>query len=150
MSKKVLLARPHPFIVKEMKPLLDQCGYEVLKPENTSDMVAQAKSCDAAVISLAVVSNMGATAEEVLSEIHKANPKIPIIFASLLPFERVVSTISQMLDKVGIVARVIGASPTAASSSTKAGTLALYLSQGDLTDITARARAKQLLLRHIG
>jgi hypothetical protein len=56
MSKSILLARPHPFIVEEMRPLLEQSGYGVTKLERLADLPALAKNCSGAVISLALAS----------------------------------------------------------------------------------------------
>lgn len=88
MSKSILLARPHPFIFREMKPLLEECRYAVLKPDSLADIDKYGRNCDAAVISLAVVSDIRATAEEVTDRIYRINPRMPVIFASLLPFDR--------------------------------------------------------------
>lgn len=59
MNKTVLLARPHPFIVAEMKPFLEQSGYNAVKPEKLDDMASIARSSAGAAISLAVSSALG-------------------------------------------------------------------------------------------
>lgn len=151
VSKTVLLARPHPFIVQEMKPLLEQCGFGVLKPDSFADLDTQARRCNAAVISLALISDIEASAEDVMASIHRVNPKLPIIFASLLPFERAVSTISGLLDKLRVDARVIGVSNSTDSPQSPTTTLSvLYLAKEDLTNPVVRERARQLLLRQVG
>ncbi len=151
MNKTVLLARPHPFIATEMAPLLEQCGYKVVKPDGLADISVKAKTCHAAVISLAIIANINATVEEVLREIYQVNPQMPIIFASLLPYERAASTLTDLLDKLDIKARVIGvASDTGAPASATTAASYLYLAKEDMMGLKAREYARQLLLQHIG
>jgi len=150
VSKTVLLARPHPFIVQEMKPLLEQCGYGVLKPDGVGVIDTQVKGCDAAVISLALISDVTASAEDVTANIHGVNPKMPLIFASLLPFERAVSTITGLLGKLGIAAHVIGISSSNSTTSSNAAPSVNYLAKDELSDAAKCEQIKQLLRRHIG
>lgn len=151
MSKTVLLARPHPFIVSQMMPLLELCGYSVLKPDGLSDISGMAKTCHAAVISLAIVANINATAEEVLRELYKTNPQMPIVFASLLSFDRAASSLNILLEKAQIRARIVGVSSDSGRpdlATTNASYL--YLAKDDMQGPKAQAQAKQLLLEHIG
>ncbi|WKT60399.1 hypothetical protein Q2E61_16035 [Microbulbifer thermotolerans] len=151
MMKNVLLARPHPFIVQEMKPLLEQCHYSVLKPDCFADIGAQAKRSGAALISLAVVSSIDASVEKVVDSVLDINPKLPIIFAALLPFDVAATTIADLLDKKGINAQIVGVSNSDQYGSLeRVDTPVLYLSKSDLTDQKRREITKQLLLRHIG
>ncbi|WP_049722363.1 hypothetical protein [Gilvimarinus polysaccharolyticus] len=149
MSKTILLARPHPFIVTEMKPILEKCGYNALRPESVADLDAYAKRCDAAIISLAVYSDIEASAEEVAAKIRQANSKTPIIFASLLSFDRAEFIISRLLQALGVSAKVVGTSNSTDSHQAVASSV-LYLAKDDLTDPALRARAEQLLRRYIG
>lgn len=150
MSKTVLLARPHPFIVQEMKPLLEQCGYGVLKPGSLGDIDTQVRRCDAAVISLALISDIGASAEDVTANIHQVNPRIPLIFASLLPFERAVTSISGLLGKLGLTAQVVSVSSSHSTTSPNSALSVLYLAKDDLSDPAKREQVKRLLQRHVG
>jgi hypothetical protein len=86
-----------------MKSLLEQSGYVVLKPHSLVDMGIDARGCDAAAISLGLISDIAASVEDVAANIHRANSEAPIIFASLLPFGRAVSTILDLLGKLGKV-----------------------------------------------
>ena len=150
MSKTVLLARPHPFIVQEMKPLLEQCGYGVRKPDGPGDIDTQARGCDAAVISLALVSDIVVSAEDVTAAIHRVNPRVPLIFASLLPFQRAVSSVSGLLGKLGITAHVIGISSSNSTTLLNSAPSVLYLAKDELSEAAKREQIKQLLRRHIG
>lgn len=149
MSKTVLLARPHPFIVQEMKPLLEQCGFSVLKADSFDDIGAKAKRADAALISLALVSSIEASPEEVLANTLRANPGLPVIFAALLPHETAEKSISSLLNKVGISAQVISV-PSSGTETAKKESSVLFLNKDDLTNSQTREQAIQLLLRHIG
>lgn len=150
MSKTVLLARPHPFIVQEMKPLLEQCGYGVLKPGSLGDIDTHVNACDAAVISLAIISDIAASADDVTANIHRKNPGMPLIFASLLPFERAVAAISGLFGKLGIEAQVVGVSSSISTTSTSSALSVLYLAKDELSDPAKREQVKRLLRRHIG
>ena len=88
MAKIVLLARPHPFIVAEMKPYLEQAGYISHKLENLSDLGAQAKSAAGAVVSLALSSSVGESAEEIFKLLRKDAPHVPVLFAAMLTLDR--------------------------------------------------------------
>ncbi|HUW39232.1 MAG TPA: hypothetical protein VMV91_18070, partial [Rhodocyclaceae bacterium] len=61
----ILLARPHPFIVAEMAPLLGDLGYAPIKLASLADMDSLASTrLRGAIISLAISSSTGATAAE--------------------------------------------------------------------------------------
>lgn len=149
MSKTVLLARPHPFIVKEMKPFLEQNGYKIVKPDSITDLARQARQAQAAVISLAVVSEFSTSAEEVLTEIRKVNPSMPIILASLLSLDKVSSAITRILNSQDLQAQIVGASSTINSGGLTAKDYIVYLAKDDLTLPSAREKVKQLLSRFI-
>lgn len=85
MSNQVLLARPHPFIVTEMKPFLEGNGYSPVKLEKLSEL-SKFKSADlcGAIISLAVYSSLEESAEAVYTALRKQLPDLPIVFAGML------------------------------------------------------------------
>lgn len=88
MTKTVLLARPHPFIVAEMKPFLEHCGSAAAKLENMADLSMRSTSYAGAVISLAVSSSVGESAAEVFTRLRQDAPRVPVLFAAMLAFDK--------------------------------------------------------------
>ena len=87
-DKRVLLARPHAFIVDEMKPFLLECGYTPVKvaslDELASVLAQPAQSAmNGAVISTAVSSSIGADAATVFARIRAVAPSLPVMFAGM-------------------------------------------------------------------
>ena len=77
----------HPFIVAEMKPLLEHSGYAAAKPESLTDFAAQARTSAGVVISLAVPSSLGESAAEVFTRLRREVPHVPVLFAAMLPLD---------------------------------------------------------------
>lgn len=77
MEKKIVLARPHPFVVAEMRPFLAEGGFTVSKPEQLADLPALLAGAAGAVISLALSSSILATAEEVFEHLRRINMRLP-------------------------------------------------------------------------
>jgi len=84
MSKTILLARPHPFIVTEMKPFLEQSGFAARKLENLSELSAKAAGISGVIISLAVESSISQSAEEVFTALRKASSSVPVLLPPCL------------------------------------------------------------------
>jgi len=151
MTTTVLLARPHPFIVSDMKPLLAQAGFSVSRPEAVADIAPLARQSTAAVISLAVTSPLNASAEEVFRLVREASPKTRLVFASLLPFERTVESIKHLAKAEGVNLQVVGLNASAQEEALlgKPDTC-LYFSKEDLSSPQHRERALKLIARHFG
>lgn len=135
MPKTILLARPHPFIVNEMKPLLINAGFDI-KGVTAEDGLAATdiKTCAAAVISLAVVSPINMSPPQVLKALKSGQFKGKIIFAGLVPFERVENNLKQFLADTGWHIDVRALSSASASQAN-----AVYVQQSDLAAPSATA-----------
>jgi hypothetical protein len=102
MQKSILLARPHPFIVNEMKPLLTQAGFDIKGVINDAALAnIEMASCSAALISLAVVSPVTMSPPQVLELLKAKKFNGKLIFAGLVPFERVEGNLKQFLAETG-------------------------------------------------
>lgn len=148
MSGQVLLARPHPFLVSEMKPWLELGGYSVQRPDNIDDLAGQARSCVGAVISLAVSSSITAGAADVLKIVRQANPSLPILFAALRPYSQIRPEIERLLQGLGVAGSVLGMDQGAGSPFLGGRTTFLYVSKDDLSDNTRSGKARALLAKH--
>lgn len=149
MAKTVLLARPHPFIVSEMKPFLEQGGYEAIKIEALTDLAAKAKLGRGVVISFAVSSSVGESADDVFVQLRQGAPRIPVLFAALLPLDKYKSSLERVAKLAGIQATILGvaAENENALALGKPDTF-LYVSKDDLADAPRRAIALKMVQRH--
>ncbi len=110
MNPTILLARPYPFLVDEMKSFLEQGGYSVDKvsPDGAElDMSGYA----GAVIALAAVSELKIAPGEVLNRLRHANPAFPVIFAGLIPLSSYESTLVRIAEEQGITTRLLAVQP---------------------------------------
>jgi len=149
MPKTVLLARPHPFIVAEMKPFLEENGYQTIKLENLDSLPAQAGGAAGAIISLAVSSSVGESADAVFQRLRKDAPRVPVLFASMLALDQARPGLERIAKQAGLQANILGAdaAPTATAQLGRQETF-LYFSKDDLASPERRAKALRLLQRH--
>ena len=149
MPKTVLLARPHPFIVAEMKPFLEENGYTTDKLENLGNLPALARDAAGAIISLAVSSSVGESAEDVFLQLRKDAPRVPVLFASMLSLDNARQGLERIAKKAGLQANILGvnATPAAAAQLGRQETF-LYFSKDDLASPERRVMALRLIQRH--
>lgn len=149
MPRQILLARPHPFIVVEMKPFLETHGYAALKPEGVQTLDVLARACAGAVISLAVTTSTGLEADEVLRRVRSAAPKLPLVFAGLLSFEKYRQTLERLALQTGFAEEGLAVSTETETNKALGSPQGwLYVSKDDLTDPLRRELAVRLLKRH--
>ncbi|MDE2087798.1 MAG: hypothetical protein KGI63_11245 [Xanthomonadaceae bacterium] len=147
--KSILLARPHPFIVAEMAPLLEALGFEPVRLESLAhlDRHGVATPWRGAIISLAISSSVGATATEVVRALQTRAPRLPLAFAGMVPTETAGKTIERLFD---------GQAPTVADIDSQrrqpqplGGTgTCLYFSKAQIGDPGLQAEIRQLMAAH--
>ncbi len=149
MSKTVLIARPHTFIVSVMKPFLEEGGFGTDKLEHISGLSSQTSGIAGAVISLALSSTITESAEEVFSRIKSVAPRVPVLFAAMLSFEQARPALERIAAQTGVQATMVGIDATSAAAAQlgKAETF-LYFSKDDLTTPERRSAAARLVQRH--
>ena len=97
--KSILSARPHPFIVADMAPLLAALGFEPIRLKSLASVDnAGTATWHGAIISLAISSSVSATAAEVVRASHAKAPWLPLAFAGMVPMEVAVQTIGRLFD----------------------------------------------------
>ncbi len=100
MAKKVLLARPHAFIVAEMRPFLERNDYQPTKLENVGDMQpGKLGTFSGAIISTAVVSSIPEKPAEVFTALRKHYPNLPVMFAGLTEFDSTLPTLQRIVSE---------------------------------------------------
>lgn len=149
MSKTVLIARPHTFIVAVMKPFLEENGYAIDKLEHISGLQSQSIGAAGAVISLALSSSIIESAEEVFLKLKSMAPRTPVLFAAMLSLEQARPALERIAKQAGLQANILGVDATsAAAAQLGRQETFLYLSKDDLTFPERRAIAARLIQRH--
>ncbi len=144
----ILLARPHPFIVSEMAPFLQEQGFSFNRLLTPGELNGELAKADAAVISLAVTSPLPLSAEQLLAAIRQQQPSLPIVFASLLPLEKVQKNILQLMLQYHQTTAIASAGQTVGAAQPGQPATALYFCKDDLADAVKRDMFAKLLKKH--
>jgi hypothetical protein len=150
IGQKVLLARPHPFIVGEMKPLLISAGYT---PSPLSDIAeissGELNGSKGAVISVAVSSVMPESAETVFGALRASIPKLPIVFAGLNDIDVARRTIERLVKQSVANPTVIAVGSNNVREIRSGQTdVFLYIQKDVLKTEEGIETARQMLKRH--
>ena len=149
MSKIVLIARPHTFIVSTMKPFLEEGGFGTDKLEHISGLSSQTSGIAGAVISLALSSSITDSAEEVFQKLKSEAPRVPVVFVAMLSFEHARPALERIAKQAGMQAVITGIDPTpAVAAQLGRQETFLYLSKDDLISPERRANSARLIQRH--
>jgi len=145
----ILLARPHPFIVAEMTPLLGELGYEPVKLASLADMDRLAfPRLRGAIISLAISSSTGATAAETVDAMRRRFPGLPLVFAGMIGIDMATQNIGRLFAGE-TVPMVVGVdSPVGVHAATGSRAACLYISKEQIADATRHAAIKAMLKAH--
>jgi len=150
VTKKVLLARPHSFIVSEMRPFLERSGFAPLPLENLAALEAgTVGSLSGAIISTAVLSSVGASADEVFTALRKKYPRLPVLFAGLTDIPMMKGIVERIVKALHPGADVL---PIAATTDSHPGlgreNVFLVLRKEDLAPGEPAALAERILRKH--
>jgi hypothetical protein len=150
MAKKVLLARPHPFVEREMRPFIENEGFLLEKLENTAAFAGQARTCHGAIISLALSSSIPESAEEISVMLRNGNPGVSLVFAALMDLQTATFRLQKVASALGIQTTVLGVDAGNLNHRAlgKPATF-LYISKEDLMADESRKIAAKLLKKHI-
>ena len=84
VEKRVLLARPHAFIVNQMRPFLVEAGYTPVGAQSLDHLAQELSgSFHGAIISTAVSSTVNADAATVFRLVREKLPRLPVVFAGM-------------------------------------------------------------------
>ena len=149
MTRTILLARPHQFVAPVMRPFLEEAGYSVSVSDGKSDLSAGARDSSGAVISIAVVSSVGESAETVLAELRKVSSALPVAFAGLLEFDKARLALQRVGEACDVDITPLGVLPGSETNPAlgRPETF-VYLSKHDLDDPNKRSLAIRLIRRH--
>jgi len=149
VEKRILLARPHPFIVKEMRPFLEELGY-VPVPVNSMEQLAQelAHPAHGAIISTAISSTVNADAASVFRMIRERSVRLPVVFAGMADLETV-KVVAERAVKA-LVASPMFAGPQAYRAGVDRTSSFLVLRKDDLVAGTSHDAVLRALRSHFG
>lgn len=150
MVKSIVLARPHPFIVAEMTPFLEQTGFRIVKPEGYANLATLARCSAGAVVSVAITSTVAESAADIYLQLRTAAPRLPILFAGISSLDNLRGSLERIAKQAGVPATImnVSAANEKSSSLNKADTF-LYVSKNDLEDPARRITAARMVLRHL-
>lgn len=150
ISKKVLLARPHSFIVSEMRPFLEKGGFASSKLDSLSALDFRTLGAmNGAVISTAVISSVNATAQEIFATLRKNYPKLPVLLAGLTEFPTMKIAVERVVKGIHPDAEILPFT-TATESHPGLGreNVFLVLRREDLAAGAAAELAERILRKH--
>ena len=149
VSKEVLLARPHPFIVAEMAPFLAQLGFVPVRLHSVAELAAATLRAVGTVISLAIGSTVPESAAQVFTALRQHNARMPVLFASLLDFDMARGVLIGLAEQTRVRAEVVGAGNADEHNRAlgKPDTF-LYVAKSDFETPVQRKRVGEMLQRH--
>lgn len=151
IEKRVLLARPHTFIVNEMRPFLMAAGYTPVRVESLDQLLGElGRPLHGAIVSTALTSSIDADAAAVFRLIREKLPRLPVVFAGLADLDTVTSTAARAVK--GLVASPVIAGPAAyrvAPASERASSF-LVLRKEDVVAGASQEVAQRALRAHLG
>lgn len=149
MPKSILLARPHTFIVAEMKPFLEDAGFSITKLENLGLLPVAVKGTSGAVISMAISSSIAESADMVFRQLKLTSPKTPVLFASMIGLDQARPALERIAKLVGMQATIVGVD-SASDVTAQLGRQEtfLYFNKDDLANPQRRVMATRLIQRH--
>ncbi len=146
--KKVLLARPNSFIVKEMKRLVSDCGY-LATPLGDLDELSEhdASEVGGVVISTALVSSVTADYGEVARVTLEKFPGVPVMLATLASYESIRPALELKFEQIGIDHELRSMSSAGASEQFSAAEEMLVIQKSDISDEHLYSSTRQTVNR---
>jgi len=130
---RVLLARPHTFIVNEMRPFLVEAGFASVRINSMEQLAEELRlPAKGAIISTAVSSSLGADTATVFRRVREWNPNMPIVFAGMADFATMQATVKRAVKELCPSAQVVGAAGFRISRLSDRSTTFLVLRKEDL------------------
>lgn len=148
-EKRILLARPHAFIVNQMRPFLVDAGYVGVGARDLDHLRAElGSSLKGAIISTAVTSTVDADAAAVLRLVREMQPNLPVVFAGMADAATMRSTAERAVK--GLVPSPVFAGPADYRAGMNRSTSFLILRKDDLLNAVSIELATRALRSHFG
>lgn len=148
-EKRVLLARPHAFIVNQMRPFLLDAGYVAVGARDLDHLRTElASTFKGAIISTAVTSTVEADAAAVFRLVRERQPRLPVVFAGMADAATMRVTAERAVKD--LVSSPVFARPDDYRPGADRQTSFLILRKDDLLDAAAVERSARALRSHFG
>jgi hypothetical protein len=148
-DRSVLLARPHPFIVAEMRPLLERLGFLPTPVSFEALQAGSGRSAAGAIISTAISSSIPQTAPEIYQVLVEHAPQTPIAFAGLTDIAVARSVIQRLASASAGALTILGVAEAAGQTGRlgQSGTV-IYVSKEDITAAGLSEQVARVLTAH--
>ena len=132
-----------------MRPFLEQNGFAARKLASLPELRSNVAGLSGAIISLAVESPVKETVETVFTELRKAAPKVPVLFAAMLTLDAMKGALRRLARSKEIEATILGIDVTNDGHADlgKPDTF-LYLCNADFSTPAKRALAAKIIQQH--
>lgn len=148
-EKRVLLARPHAFIVNQMRPFLVDAGYVAVGARDLDHLRTElASTFKGAIISTAVTSTVEVDAAAVFRLVRERQPKLPVVFAGMADAATMRVTAERAVKD--LVSSPVFAGPDDYRPAADRQASFLILRKDDLLDAAAVERSARALRSHFG
>lgn len=100
MMKKILFLRPHPFIADTFAQTTERLGFASLKFTDIGDFARYSndiRHAAGSVVSLAIASPVAQSPEEVIAELRRRAPTMPLVLAGLADISGLLKTAQAIL-----------------------------------------------------
>lgn len=148
-DKRVLLARPHAFIVNQMRPFLEGAGYTPVGARDLDHLRTElGTALKGAIISTAVTSAVNADAATVFRTVRERLPHLPIVFAGMADAATMRITAERAVKDLVTSPILVG--PADYRPGSGRGSTFLILRKDDLLNLEATDLATRALRSHFG
>lgn len=151
VEKRVLLARPHAFIVNQMRPFLLEAGYTPVGAQSLEHLAKELGGpLQGAIISTAVSSTVDADAATVFRLVREKLPRLPVVFAGMA--DAATMRVSAERAVKALVSTPVIGSPQdyRAAMAQDRGSMFLVLRKEDLLAGASQQAALRALRSHFG
>ncbi|MBI1196266.1 MAG: hypothetical protein GC203_00210 [Phenylobacterium sp.] len=146
-DRPVLLARPHPFIVAEMRPLLERLGYAPTPAAFETLSAGAAASAAGAIISTAISSTIPQTAADVFEALSRHAPAVPVVFAGLTDIAVARTVIERLAQAGGLTVLGIAEAARDVGRLGRSGVV-VYVAKDDITAADGAETVGRVLKTH--
>jgi len=147
---RVLLARPHAFIVNEMRPFLTEAGYASVRIDSLEQLTQELRlPAKGAIISTAVSSSLGADPATVFRHVRERNPNMPVVFAGMADFTTMQLTVKRAVKDLCPNAQIVGVAGFRLSRLSDRTSTFLVLRKEDLQRGPSHETAVEAICAHL-
>jgi hypothetical protein len=144
-------ARPHTFIVNEMRPFLMAAGYTPVRVESLDQLLDElGRPLHGAIISMALTSSIDADAATVFRLVREKMPRLPVVFAGLADLDTVMSTAARAVKDLAASPAIAGPGAYRVAPALERASSFLVLRKEDVVAGASQQAGQRALRAHLG